>query len=107
MRGIPRIKTVPSQTGKMANWTAAATAAQRTLESRKADRAPFNAGYGRPGGESQNGAGQKSAKSLEDQLAVTAPHPEADSQYLREKRQEKRGDDNRDRIVFDDARREQ
>ena len=78
-----------------------------TFEPDKADGPAFNPGDGRSGSDREDCADIKGSEPLENQREVSVPHAEADGKYQREKRQEKRGDDNGDWIVFYDARREQ
>jgi len=82
-------------------------AAERALEVGIANWSAFHPSNDRAGGDSQYRTDNESSEYLYHEATVPVPQAEADSQYLREERQEKRRDDYSDWVVLDDARREQ
>ncbi len=78
-------------------------AAERALEARKKDRSALQSGNHRSPCDGERRAHQQRPKSLHDERPVSVPQAKADRQNLRQKRQEEGRDDNRHRVIVDDA----
>ena len=81
-------------------------AAQGTLETRERYRAALDQRDDSASGNSQDGARGKGPRALEEEATVPAPQAKADGEHLGKERQEKRRDDDGNRVVIDNTCRE-